>query len=263
MSHCNSNVDIICLSGRYGRRPNIYTHKSMGRCKPWSWWGLTQKEGTFWKLSPSRHDGLVLSRPLSQWGPLIDKYCPRPQLRRGARAVTYSDSVSRSTNCTELLQVRSAIIMRIYKEISYLAFSWSCETFMNTVDTVVDATTIFQTSFSSSLSISFRIEEIAHCSWHQLGQAHDKYSGQPCVFAPGRHWLDAGRLGTRSWPVEGLNRIILIAVFEGQQQHRAINYPSIYQAQAQAGQSWFGLKLITTCASVTCDRRRLWMARGN
>ena len=121
------------------------------------------------------------------------------------------------------------------------------------LDSVVDAK-IIQISFSSSLSISFRIEEIAHCSWHQLGQAHDKYSGQSSVFAPERHWLDAGRLGTRSWPVEGLNRIILIAVFEGQQQHRAINYPSIYPAQAQAGQSWFGLKLITTCASVTCDR---------
>ena len=156
----------------------------------------------------------MLSRPLSQWGPLTDKYCPQPQLRWGAQAVTYS--VSRSTNCTELLQVRRLL--------------WKSENNFS-ISGLLTFKMQSQLDISSSLSISARIEEIAHCSWHQLDWDHDKFSGQRTVFASGRHWLDAGRLGTRSWPVETLNRIILIAVFEGQQ-HWAINYPSIYSAQA-------------------------------
>lgn len=159
----------------------------------------------------------VLSRPLSQWGPLTDKYCPQPQLRWGAQAVTYS--VSRSTNCTELLQVRRR--EEFYEIIKRTLHFYQHQAFMD----------FWHRHISSSLSISARIEEITHCSWHQLDWDHDKFSGQRAVFASGRHWLDAGRLGTRSWPVETLNRIILIAVFEGQQ-HWAINYPSIYSAQA-------------------------------
>ena len=38
--------------------------------------------------------------------------------------------------------------------------------------------------FLSSLSISFRFEEIGQCSWQQLDQDHDKFSGQLSVFAP-------------------------------------------------------------------------------
>ena len=224
----------------------------MERGKPRSWWGLTQKEHLLETVSiPTWRSGVVQAIvPVRT----LDRQIlpPTTAEARGAGCDLLRLSVSEhklyrpaatGAECSNNENTNKHLTRNFHEAVKHL---WN-------LDSVVDAT-IIQISFSSSLSISFRIEEIAHCSWHQLGQAHDKYSGQPCVFAPERHWLDAGRLGTRSWPVEGLNRIILIAVFEGQQQHRAINYPSIYPAQAQAGQSWFGLKLITTCASVTCDR---------
>ena len=61
--------------------------------------------------------------------------------------------------------------------------------------------------FLSSLSISFRFEEIGQCSWQQLDQDHDTFSGQRSVFAP-ETLTDAERLGTRSWPVWPLHSSI-------------------------------------------------------
>ena len=160
---------------------------------------------------------LVLPRPLSQWGPLTDKYCPRPQLRWAAQAVTYSDSVSRSTNCTELTQVPSAEIgIQITRHFQETPKKRSLDDALMIRHVCIYVSYVYN-QFLSSLSISFRFEEIGQCSWQQLDQDHDTFSGQLSVFAP-ETLTDAERLGTRSWPVWPLHSlIILIAVFEGQQ----------------------------------------------